>query len=102
MYMSEFLGLDVVAIDAPQDRNALEIHVIGAEGKVGVVRFANDDGTPVIVEFSAVSIRLISDRYTTLGEFEALNPIEGGYEVVGDFGIIWVNCKTYSYAPRRS
>ena len=100
--MSEFLGLDVVAIHSPQDRNALEIHVIAAEGKVGVVRFANDDGTPVTVEFSAVSIQLISDTYITLGEFETLNTIEGGYEIVGDFGIIWVHCKTYSYAPMRS
>ena len=64
--MIEFLGLDVVAIHAPQDRNALEIHVIAAEGQVGVVRFANDDGTPVTVEFSAVSIQLISDTYITL------------------------------------
>jgi hypothetical protein len=100
--MSEFLGLNVVAIHAPQDRHALELHVITGEGKVGIVRFANDDGTPVVVEFSAVSIQPISDKFTTLGEFEALNPIEGGYEIVGDFGIIWVSCKTYSYALRRS
>ena len=100
--MNEFLGLDAVAIHAPQDRHDLEIHVITAEGKVGVVRFANDDGTPIAVEFSAVSIQLIRDTCITLGEFEALNTIEGGYEIVGDFGIIWVSCKTYSYAPKHA
>lgn len=102
MFVTEFLGLDVVAIHAPQDRNALELHVISDEGDIGVVRFANDDGTPVAVEFSAVSIRLITDIYATLGEFEELNTIDGGYEIVGDFGIIWVNCKKYSYAPKHS
>ena len=100
--MSEFLGLDVVAINAPHDRHALELHVIDTEGTIGVVRFANDDGTPVVIEFPAMSIHCMSDKFTTLGEFEALNPIEGGYEIVGDFGIFWVNCKTYSYAPKRS
>ena len=98
--MSDFLGLGVVEIDAPQDRHALMIRVISPEGKAGVVRFANDDGTPIKVEFSAVSIRIVyDDTYATLGEFEALNAIEDGYEIVGDFGIIWVNCKKYSYAP---
>jgi hypothetical protein len=100
--MNEFLGLNVVAIQAPQDRHALEIEVITDQNKLGVVRFANDDGTPIEIEFSHVSIHLISDTYITMGEFEELNTIEGGYEIIGDFGIIWVKCKTYSYAPKRS
>lgn len=100
--MSEFLGLDVVAIHAPQDRHALALHVITDQNKLGVVRFENDDGTPIEVEFSHVSIQLICDTYTTLGEFEELHKIEGGYEIIGDFGIIWVKCKTYTYSPKRS
>lgn len=100
--MDEFLGLNVVAIHAPQDRHALELHVITDQRKILVVRFANDDGTPIEVEFSHVDINLISDPYVTLGEFEKLHKIEGGYEIIGDFGIIWVKCKTYAYSPRRS
>lgn len=75
--------------------------MVSAEGQVGVVRFANDDGTPVAVDFSEVSIKLISGAYITLGEFEELKPIDGGFEVVGDFGIIWIKSKAYSYAPKR-
>lgn len=102
MFMDEFLGLDVVAIHAPQDRHALELNVITDQNKIGVVRFANDDGTPIEIEFSDLSIHLIGDTYSTLGEFEELHKIEGGYEIIGDFGIIWVKCKTYSYFPKRS
>lgn len=100
--MDSFVGLNVVAIQASQDRHALELHVIIEKNQLGVVRFANDDGTPIEIEFSDVNIHLISDDQFTLGEFEELNEINGGYEIVGDFGIIWVKCKKYEYYSKRS
>jgi hypothetical protein len=100
--MKQFLGQNVVAIHAPQDRNSLEFHVLTENNQISVVRFANDDGTPVEIEFSHVDIHLISDGQVTLGEFEELNEIEGGYEIVGDFGIYWVKCKKYECLPKRS
>jgi hypothetical protein len=103
--MHEFIGLNVIRIHAPQDRHAIELYVINEENQIGVVRFANDDGTPIEIEFSDLNIRLHSDpdsNQIDLGEFEHLNEIEGGYEVVGDFGIFWVKCKKYTYHVRSS
>lgn len=100
--MNQFLGMNVVVINAPQDRHALELHVITEENQLGIVRFANDDGTPIEIEFTHVSIHLICDDMVSLGEFEELNQIEGGFEIVGDFGVLWVKCKKYEYFPARS
>lgn len=100
--MSDFLGLNVVAIDAPQDRTTLELHVVTEQNQLGIVRFSNDDGAPIEVEFSHISVRLISEAYISLGEFEELNEIESGYEIIGDFGIILVKCKKCTYSVKSS
>lgn len=100
--MNNLIGQNVVAIIAPQDRHAFILHVINDANKLGEARFANDDGTPIEIEFSDVYIRLVQDTHITFGELEALNVIEGGYELVGDFGIFWVKCKHYSYETKDS
>jgi len=100
---STFIGLNVVAIYAPQDRNSIELHVITENNEIGVVRFSNDNGKPVDIEFSHLNILLYSDNgRDSLGEFEELNEISGGYEVIGDFGILWIKCKGYEYKIRRA
>ena len=94
--MKEVIGQDVIRIDAPQDRSELVIATIDEQNKINKIRFANDDGTTIVVDFSHVSISMIHDpdtNHVSIGEFEELNEIEGGFEIVGDFGIIWVKCK---------
>jgi hypothetical protein len=94
--MNNIIGQDVIRIDAPQDRSELVIEVLNDDGNTKKVRFSNDDGTKIQIDFSAISISLIYDPDTnnvTMGELEELNEIEDGFEVVGDFGIIWIKCK---------
>ena len=94
--MNSIIGQNVVRIDAPQDRSELLIEAIDDSGNKQKIRFANDDGTRIEIDFSAISISLVYDpdsETVSIGELEELNEIEDGYEVVGDFGIIWVKCK---------
>lgn len=95
--MLDFLGLDVIRIFAPQDRHAFELHVLTENKQIGVIRFANDDGSPIEIEFSDLDVRMYASDGITFGEFEYLNSVENGFEIIGDFGIIWVKCKKYSY-----
>ncbi len=59
----------------------------------------NSDGSKIEIDFSDLSIYMVFDpdtESTTLGEFEYVKPIEGGFEIFGDFGIIWVYCDSSS------
>jgi hypothetical protein len=94
--MNNLIGSDVVGISAPQIRNEFTLMLLTENNEIYSLRFANDDGTEVKVEFSCISINIIYDHEgnrASLGELEELNVIENGYELVGDFGIIWVECK---------
>lgn len=95
--MADFLGLDVIRIFAPQDRSEFQLHVLTECKQIGIIRFANDDGSPIEIDFSDLDVRMYANDDITFGEFEELNSMENGFEVVGDFGIIWVKCKKYSY-----
>ncbi|TBW43760.1 hypothetical protein EZI54_23970 [Marinobacter halodurans] len=95
--MKELLGQDVLSISAPQDRSELTMRVIDETGKISDIRFANDDGTGINVDFSHISLNVINDHegnLASLGELEEVNRIDNGFEIVGDFGIIWLECKT--------
>jgi hypothetical protein len=94
--MEELIGLDVISISAPQDRSEFTMRVIDETHNIRNIRFANDDGTNVKVDYSHVSLNIIYDHennIASLGELEAVNRIENGFEIVGDFGIIWLGCK---------
>ena len=99
--MEELIGFDVISISAPQDRSEFTMRVIDENRNIRNIRFANDDGTKVKVDFSHVSLNIIYDHdgnVVSLGELEAVNAIENGFEIVGDFGIIWLQCKVCSPA----
>jgi hypothetical protein len=94
--MKKLLGQDVIEISAPQDRSQFTMRVMDTKGIESEIRFANDDGTQLKVDFSLVSIRVIYDtenNYASLGELENVRKLENGFEIVGDFGIIWLECK---------
>lgn len=94
--MEELIGLDVISISAPQDRSEFTMRVIDENRDIRNIRFANDDGTQMRVDFSHVSLNIIYDHegnIASLGELEAVNRIENGFEIVGDFGIILLECK---------
>ena len=72
------------------------MRVIDENRVISKIRFANDDGTQMKVDFTHVSINLIYDhegKSASLGELEQISKIENGFEIVGDFGIIWLECK---------
>lgn len=94
--MDKLIGQDVIEISAPQDRSQFILRVVDENRTISEIRFANDDGTQIKVDFSDVSIRLIFDHegnFPSFGELETVTKIENGFEVVGDFGIIWLECK---------
>jgi hypothetical protein len=100
--MNKLIGQDVIEISAPLDRSQFILKVIDENRNVSEIRFSNDDGTKIIVDYSHVSICLIYDHegnFPSLGELEAVNKTENGFEVVGDFGIIWLECKLCSPPP---
>ncbi|MCL1038828.1 hypothetical protein L2725_15400 [Shewanella corallii] len=93
--MEELIGLDVISISAPQDRSEFTVRLIGENREIRNIRFANDDGTKMRVDFSHISLNIIYDHdgnTVSLGELEAINRIDKGFEIVGDFGIIWLEC----------
>ena len=93
--MQSVIGGDVLKIRAPQDRQYLLFVVKTEDGEVSNVRFSNTDNTPIKIDFSDLDIHIIYDpdaEITSLGEFEYVTKIDGGYEIFGDFGIIWVFC----------
>jgi len=100
--MNQLFGNDVVKIEAPQNRSELLFVVLENENSDFTstnVRFFNSDGSPIQIDFSDLSIGLIFDpdtESTSLGEFEYVKTIENGFEVFGDFGIIWVYCDSSS------
>jgi len=100
--MNQLFGNDVVKIEAPQDRSELLFVVLEDENSDFTstnVRFFNADGSPIEIDFSDLSIGLIFNpdtESTSLGEFEYVKAIENGFEVFGDFGIIWVYCDSSS------
>ncbi|MGY3913032.1 hypothetical protein ACW5XW_09640 [Aeromonas piscicola] len=94
--MKSLIGQNVIEISAPQDRSEFTMKVIDENRKISTIRFANDDGSQLKVDISHVSIRIIYDHegnVASLGELEEVNCIENGFEIVGDFGIIWLECK---------
>ena len=99
--MNRLFGNNVVKIEAPQDRSELRFVVLDDEGDFDSinVRFFNSDHSPITIDFSDLSIGMLFDPDTetmSLGEFEYVKPIENGFEVFGDFGIIWVYCDSSS------
>ena len=99
--MNRLFGNNVVKIEAPQDRSELRFVVLDDKGDFDSinVRFFNSDNSPVTIDFSELSIGMLFDpdtESTSLGEFEYVKPIENGFEVFGDFGIVWVYCDSSS------
>lgn len=99
--MNRLFGNNVVKIEAPQDRSELKFVVLDDDGDFDSisVRFFNSDNSPITIDFSDLSIGMLFDPDTesmSLGEFEYVKPIENGFEVLGDFGIIWVYCDSSS------
>lgn len=95
--MNRLFGNDVLRIEAPQDRSELLFVVTDNETDFYTtnVRFFNSDDSKIKIDFSDLSICMIFDpdtESTTLGEFEYVKHIDGGFEIFGDFGIIWVYC----------
>jgi hypothetical protein len=95
--MNQLFGNNVVKIEAPQNRSELRFVVIGEESDFDScnVRFFNSDNSPITIDFSALSIGMLYDpdtESTSLGEFEYVKAIDNGFEVFGDFGIVWVYC----------
>ncbi len=94
--MDKLIGQDVIEISAPQDRSQFILRVVDENRTISEIRFANDDGTQLKVDFSHVSIQVIYDtenNYASLGELANVRKLENGFEIVGDFGIIWLECK---------
>ncbi|TKB45784.1 hypothetical protein [Thalassotalea mangrovi] len=96
--MNQLFGNDILKIEAPQDRKELLFVVRDDEDSDFVstnIRFFNSDNSPIQIDFSLLDIGLIYDPdtdTTSFGEFEYVKRIENGFEVFGDFGIIWVYC----------
>jgi len=95
--MNRLFGNDVLRIEAPQDRSELLFVVKDNQTDFDTanVRFLNSDNSKIEIDFSDLSICMVFDpetESTTLGEFEYVKHIDGGFEVFGDFGIIWVYC----------
>ena len=100
-WMNRLFGNNVVKIEAPQNRSELKFAVLDDDGDSESinVRFFNSDDSPITIDFSDLSIGMLFDPDTesmSLGEFEYVKPIENGFEVFGDFGIIWVYCDSSS------
>jgi hypothetical protein len=49
--MEELIGLDVISISAPQDRSEFTMRVIDRNRSIRNIRFSNDDGTQMKVDF---------------------------------------------------
>ncbi|MCF2855903.1 hypothetical protein L1286_00340 [Pseudoalteromonas sp. SMS1] len=99
--MNRLFGNNVVKIEAPQDRSELKFVVLENDTDFDTinVRFYNSDNSPITIDFSHLSIAMLFDpeRYSmSLGEFEYVKSIDNGFEVFGDFGIIWVYCDSSS------
>ena len=99
--MENLFGNNVLKIEAPQDRSRLTFVVATEENRFDSanIRFFNMDNSPIKINFSDLSIFMVLDpdtETTTLGEFEYVKSIEGGFEIFGDFGIIWVYCDACS------
>ncbi|KZN37918.1 hypothetical protein N480_14335 [Pseudoalteromonas luteoviolacea S2607] len=99
--MNRLFGNNVVKIEAPQDRSELKFVVLenDTDFDTNNVRFFNSDNSPITIDFSHLSIEMIFDPERgsmSLGEFEYVKSIDNGFEVFGDFGIIWVYCDSSS------
>jgi len=100
--MNQLFGNNLININAPQDRSELLFVVLDDEGSDFIstnVRFFNSDNSPIKIDFSHLSIGMLFDpdtNSTTLGEFEYVKRIDNGFEVLGDFGIVWVYCDSSS------
>ena len=100
--MNQLFGNNIIEITAPQDRSELLFVVLDDESSDFIstnIRFFNSDKSPIKIDFSDLSIGMLFDpdtESTTLGEFEHVKRIENGFEVFGDFGIIWVFCDSSS------
>ncbi|CAM4241766.1 hypothetical protein [Pseudoalteromonas byunsanensis] len=99
--MNRLFGKNVIKIAAPQDRKELKFEVLhDHDGFNSInVRFFNADNSPITIDFSDLAIQMLFDpdtESTSLGEFEYVKAIENGFEVCGDFGIIWVYCDSSS------
>jgi hypothetical protein len=99
--MNQLFGNNVVKIEAPQNRSELRFVVLNDESDFDSVnvRFFNSDNSPITFNFSDLSIGMFFDpdtESTSLGEFEYVKAIDNGFEVFGDFGIIWVCCDSSS------
>ncbi|WDE01701.1 hypothetical protein [Thalassomonas actiniarum] len=94
--MQTVIGGDVIEIHAPQDRLELKFVVRTANGEITNVRFTNSDNSPIKVDFQELSLKMLYDpesEITSFGEFEYVNKIENGFEIIGDFGMVWVYCE---------
>lgn len=105
--INQLFGNSVIKINAPQDRSELTFVVRCNHGTLDAVnvRFFNADRSPITVDFSELSITMVYEPDTdavTLGEFEYVKAIENGFEVFGDFGIIWVYCDSSSPSYKHS
>lgn len=103
--IEHIVGSDVTKISAPQNRKELVFSVFNKnlelEPKFHTLnlRFYNSTGGEIDINFSHLDINLLYDndtKTTSLGELEEINRIDNGFEVVGDFGIIWIYCDSIS------
>ncbi|BFM13530.1 hypothetical protein R50072_36830 [Simiduia litorea] len=93
--MKELFGLEVIRLEAPQDRSELTFQVIDEDKRVFNVRFSNKDDSKIEVDFSHLTLSIIWDEDSNIvsfGEFELVREIDNGFEIIGDFGLIWVFC----------
>jgi hypothetical protein len=102
MKISELEGQDLLAIELPADRSYLKFTVSAPEmlsfSSINV-RFYNDDGSKVHVDFLTVDMQLLGDteaNSVTFGEFEYVSKVDDGFLITGDFGQILVHCNASS------
>lgn len=104
--MNRVIGGNLVGIETHQDKKFIKFLVTEFEDSPVAhdVLFTNSDGSSIKVDFSYLDIGVVydpQDNSSTFGEFEHVKKFEGGFEVFGDFGIIWVYCDHCSLPPNQ-
>ena len=99
--MNRVIGGNLYRIETHQDKKFIKFVVSEFKdtSKSHNVIFFNGNGTAIKVDFSYLDIGIThdpDDGTYSLGEFEYVKRIDSGFEVFGDFGIIWVYCDSCS------
>lgn len=99
--MNRVIGGHTYRIETDQDKKFLKLVVSEFEDslKSHDVVFSNSDDSKIEIDFSYLDISITfdpDDDSVSFGEFEYVKPFKNGFEIFGDFGIIWVYCDSCS------